>query len=239
MADLDWQDEDEAVKKWLRDNGPAILTGIVVGLGAIFGWQQWQSYQQRHALEAAAEYGTFSQGLDNLEPERAREEFEQLREGYADTPYAGLAALQMARRYIDAQKPDKAEPLFRWAMDNAEPKPLQRIARVRLARMMTNIGKHEQALAVLDGAEPGAFEWLYQAIRGDAYAGLDRNEEARSAYQAALASAGETNTARRMLEMKLAQIAAPADTEGSAQGAGGEAETEPAAAGDNAQTETS
>ena len=41
MADdifLTPEEQDERARQWLKDNGPALIVGVVLGIGAIFGW---------------------------------------------------------------------------------------------------------------------------------------------------------------------------------------------------------
>ena len=37
------EQEAERARQWLRENGLFILAGVVLGLGGLFGWQQWES----------------------------------------------------------------------------------------------------------------------------------------------------------------------------------------------------
>ena len=39
----------EIAKKWIKENGSFVLGGLVLGLGALFGWNQWQDYQDAQA----------------------------------------------------------------------------------------------------------------------------------------------------------------------------------------------
>ena len=46
---------------WLKENGMSIVAGVVIGLGGIFGWQFWDSYQANKAAEGAEAYDRFVQ----------------------------------------------------------------------------------------------------------------------------------------------------------------------------------
>ena len=51
MAELLSEDEQvEAIKQWLKKNGPGIVAGIAIGLAAIGGWRWWQNYQSQYYL---------------------------------------------------------------------------------------------------------------------------------------------------------------------------------------------
>ena len=53
-----------------EENGGAIITGVVVGIGLIFGWQQWQNHKLRQAHSAAELYHYVAQG--EADPAAAR-----------------------------------------------------------------------------------------------------------------------------------------------------------------------
>ena len=43
------REQIEAMKKWWAQNGKAIITGLVLGLAALIGWQQWSASVHRDA----------------------------------------------------------------------------------------------------------------------------------------------------------------------------------------------
>ncbi len=49
-------EQGERVQQWLRQNGLSIVVGIVIGLVAIFGWQQWRKHQVNHQAAASQLY---------------------------------------------------------------------------------------------------------------------------------------------------------------------------------------
>ena len=61
MADdilLTPEEQDERARQWLKDNGMALVLGIGLGLGAVFGYQQWQAKLIRDAEAASQLYNT-------------------------------------------------------------------------------------------------------------------------------------------------------------------------------------
>ena len=50
------EEQLEALKKWWAENGKAVLVGVVLGLGAIFGWRGWISHEQGRSEAASALY---------------------------------------------------------------------------------------------------------------------------------------------------------------------------------------
>ena len=59
MGDIyDSHEQGERVKSWLRENGGAILMGLVLAFGGLFGFKQWQVWQAGKVQQASAEYET-------------------------------------------------------------------------------------------------------------------------------------------------------------------------------------
>ena len=85
----------EAIKKWWKANGGAIIVGVVIGLLVIFGWQYWSSYRINQAEQAALRYAALSQGLEDNNANQVRQEGQILMEEFSDSTYATLAALQL------------------------------------------------------------------------------------------------------------------------------------------------
>ena len=61
MSDLyDTHEQGERVKSWLRENGSAIIMGLVLAFGLMFGFKQWQAWQTSERQQASAEYQVMS-----------------------------------------------------------------------------------------------------------------------------------------------------------------------------------
>ncbi|HET6592032.1 MAG TPA: tetratricopeptide repeat protein, partial [Xanthomonadales bacterium] len=52
----DQHEQSEIVKKWLRENGGAIVLGLVLAFGGLFGFRQFQFWQDSKQQQASAEY---------------------------------------------------------------------------------------------------------------------------------------------------------------------------------------
>src|ERR1700761_1296112 len=93
---LDEHEQGELVQKWLRENAMSIVIGVALGLLLIFGWQQWHSHRGAHRLDAATQYGVFTQAVDKKDDASAKQIADKLQSDFSDTPYATLAALRLA-----------------------------------------------------------------------------------------------------------------------------------------------
>lgn len=200
----DSHEQSERVKKWLQENGGAIVLGLVLAFGSLFGFKQWQLWESNKDQQASAEYEVMVQYLEQDDLDSAVANFETLRAEFGDSAYTALAAMQMAKARIQASQTELAVGLLQFAMDNAEPAPLRTVARLRLARVYLDLDRDEEALALLNGAssEQG-FEALFAEIRGDVAQMQGRMAEAADFYRQALDSL-ETGTGNRTyLQVKL------------------------------------
>ena len=96
-----------------------------------------------------------------------------------------------------------ARPHLQWGMDGAHDGDLKKIARYRLDEVLLDEKNVEEALKVLDAKHADAYAGLYADLRGDALAAAGRNDEARAAYQLALAKIDAKTAYRNFVQVKL------------------------------------
>jgi predicted negative regulator of RcsB-dependent stress response len=68
-------------------------------------------------------------------------------------------------------------------------------------------GKPQEAIAALDAIKGASFVALAQELRGDALVKLGRPDDARKAYQAAIAAMGDSAPQRGVVQTKLDDLA--------------------------------
>ncbi len=86
-------------------------------------------------------------------------------------------------------------------MEHADSAALRDLARLRLARALAADGRQQEALEQLD--DGGAYAGQMAELRADLLLELGREEEARSAYRAALNQNDITPTQRELIQIKL------------------------------------
>lgn len=200
----------EALKEWWQENGRAVILGLVLGVGSVVGWRGWQGYQEHQALDASVLYQEMQVELEQDRRQPVIELGERLIKDYGRTPYAGFAALALAK--LAAQESDyaAAEERLRWAVDNNREPVLRHVARLRLIQTLLAQNKNEDALRIVDGVrDQGKFAAQYAEYRGDALLRLGRVEEARNAYQLALNDSRPGAAHHEILEMKLDNLGRP------------------------------
>jgi len=205
----DAHEQSEVVKKWLRDNGSAIVMGLVIAFGGLFGFKQWQNWQENTRQQAATEFEVLDQLLTEGQLDAAMSNFQTLQDDYGDSPYASMAALKMARARLEVNQPDLAISLFEFVAENGSPQALRVVARERLARLLLDQGRPEDALRTLDGAQDiSGFESRYAEVRGDILYAQGRRDDAVAAYLKALSQREAGVGDRAKLVMKLQSMGA-------------------------------
>ncbi|MBQ0744199.1 MAG: tetratricopeptide repeat protein [Pseudomonas sp.] len=210
---MSYQTEEEQVEKikelWNR-HGIPLLTGVVIALAGVFGWQGWTNYQDTKAANASALYQSMLETVMAGEGEEARarsaELAEQIRSEYAGTRYAQFAGLMQAKMAVEAGDMSGAEKVLREVADEAGDETLQEVARQRLARVLADQERAEEGLELFSGEVSGALLAGREEVRGDLLLGLGRVDEARAAYTAAM-EAIEDPRDRPQLQLKLDDLA--------------------------------
>ncbi len=191
MADDYLTDEQQAehVRHWLRQNGAWIIGGVLLGLAALFGWQQWQSRALERAEQASARYEALASAARSQGLEGAVALLGELASEHAGSPYVDQGRLLVARLHVDRNEIDQAMDYLDQVARAGSTAEIRHIATLRLARLLIYRERHEEALSRLRDGLPGAFAALASEVRGDAYAALGRVDEARSEYDKVLAAA--------------------------------------------------
>ena len=195
------EDAAEAVRKWWIENGKSVIAGAVLGIGAVFGWEAWQGYTKQQAETASLRFDQVSVALES-DPARAAAEGEALMKDSSSSPYAAMAALALAKERAEAGDLKSAEERLRWAIEHSRQPELKEVARLRLARILAASKRGDEALAEL-GQLTSAFDAVAAEIRGDIYRERGELNEAKAAYQAALAGDGGN---RAVVQMKLDEL---------------------------------
>jgi len=163
-----------------------MVTVFVLGLfGVAYSMVQYtaQRYTQM-AEQASLQYDEFAQILSKNEQE-AKVLGEKLLSQYPKTPYAQLVNLNLATEAQKAGKSDDAKHYLKTLLNDNQGS-LIHIARLRLARLLTNEQAYEEAIALLNQPNQAEFAMLYQDTLGDIYWQQAQFDKARAAYSKAI-----------------------------------------------------
>lgn len=203
---LDDEEDLEKFKTWWKDNWVALVGGLVIGFGAIGGWEGYKSWRDGRAETASQMFEELRKNLDASKADEANAIVDRLKAEYASTPYAAAAALTAAQSEVQAAQYDAAAAHLRWVVDNAKDEGLVQVARLRVARVLFAQDKPDEALAALSG-EAGSFASLYEELRGDIQLAKGDATAARASYEKALAAAVSGAANKTLLQQKLDDLA--------------------------------
>ena len=214
MTDFNRSDDEqvEELKKWWKENGRAVVFGVVLGLGGVFGWQGWVAYSESQAEQASALYETAMQALADKDYAVVTEAGQQIIENYPRTPYADLSALVLARAAVDQAYLDDAEKHLRWAKEQANQDNVRNIAALRLVRVLLEKQEYSEAMQILGQVYPDSYLATVEELKGDIFFAQGKLAEARAAYKKALEAPMATGD-QASLQMKLDDISEVASTE--------------------------
>jgi predicted negative regulator of RcsB-dependent stress response len=231
VEDLSDNEREEQLRRWWADNWLWIIGGIALGLGALAGWNYWQASKMKAAELDESSYLAVLEALGRNDKEAAIKQATDLRKLHPKSPYADQSDLALARHAIDQRDFDAAAQRLRAVADGSRDAELRLIATSRLARVLAEQGKHDEALTLLDVSQAGAFAPLYHDLRGDILAARNDAAGARQAYDAALAATAANppqgfdrayvELKRDALPASAAPAAAPAVTDPAATPAAG------------------
>ena len=138
----------------------------------------------------------------------ARNLAQTLKTDYPDTTYAVFAALHLAKLAVDGDDYQAAMSELEWALEQDLDASMEGIVRGRLARVLRQQDRLEEALARLNfPLNNNVQRASFAEIRGDIYYQMGAQQKARDAYQSAIDYLSESEAANStMIETKLAAI---------------------------------
>ncbi len=197
------EEQVDAIKKWWKDNAKSVIGGVLIGLAVIYGGKTWLAQENTNIEQASATYQSMMQDMEQGNSSSAAEKASLLLGQYSDTPYATLAALNMAKIKVDENNLVGAKSHLRWALDHADQVEIKHIARLRLIRVLISDNLSDEALALIESTDFGEYASSYQELKGDALVTKGQINLAKGAYTLALQSLNPGSRLRTYIEIKL------------------------------------
>ncbi len=216
MADdifLTPEEQDERARKWLKDNGPALAIGIALGLGAIFGYEQYKDSVKSNAEQASALYEAALAEVADSSLSDIDAQVTELKENHASSSYAAKAALLKAKK-LSISDLDAAYAELQWVVDNSKETGLQHTARIRQAKIKLAQDDLAQARVLASFTPTQGFESNYSEILAEVNAREGNNERARELFQQAIDTLPSSQASyAQLLTLKMDRLPVPEVTE--------------------------
>jgi len=200
--DLEEQEQIDSLKHFWADYGRLVVTGVVAFVVGVGGIQGWKYYERTQAQDASVEFGKLDKAVAKGDINEIRNVGSDIVDRYPRTSYAPMAALVVAKAERDASDLDAAASQLEWAAQNAASEEARMLSRLRLAGVLLDQEKYEEALKLLDEKVTEAFVALYSDLRGDVLVEQGKMAEARAAYQQALDKSVESGGWRNVVQIK-------------------------------------
>jgi predicted negative regulator of RcsB-dependent stress response len=203
QLDLEEQEQLEQLKAFWSAYGNLITTVLVLVVGAYLAWLGWNAWQRDQGAKAGSMYDELDRAVQAGDASRANSIFGDMKDRYPRTTFTGQAGLLAAKVAADKGQLDVARTDLAWVADSASESAYRVIARLRISGLLLDEKKYDEALKQLDGIDEAEFAGLVADRRGDILAAAGKIDEARAAYQKAVAAMDNKVDYRRVVEAKL------------------------------------
>ncbi|MCK5720486.1 MAG: tetratricopeptide repeat protein [Thiomargarita sp.] len=206
MATYETEEEQvEAMKKWLKENGIQIVLGIILGIGIIVGWRWWQTYTIQESEYASSLYEKVLFSIETNNIDNAKSITKKLLSDHSSSPYAILSVLNLARQDVETGNIESSHARLQWIIEqNSDLKMLTHIASLRKAQLFLSQEKLADAKQIVDkGMKNSKFEKMYLELQADIAVAQDDASLARVAYTKALENEDIAPQHKKWIQMKL------------------------------------
>lgn len=203
--DLEEQEQLDEFKAWWKKNGQLCTAAVVALILAYVAYQGWHYYQAKKSVEASTLYQALLV-TDQKDLKTIQEKSASLMEGYASTPYAGRAALYVAKLNYQSKDTKSAKAKLEWAINNAQETTSSAMASLQLANILAEEKDYEGALKILDAKHDSGFDGLFWDLKGDVLANLGKKSDAKSAYERALTKLDPLGKYHLITQQKLESL---------------------------------
>lgn len=213
MSELRTEEEQvEAIKKWWKENGTTLILSVVIVSSAWFGWNYWQDQQQLTKENASQLYNQLVQAA--VQPQTNPDSLKamktlavELKTEYAGSSYADFGALFLARFAVEEGSFDQAVTELKTLIEDSKQEPVKYTAQVRLAQVLMQQEKLDEALAIVSTTPNAAYAAQFEETKGDVLYLKGDYVEAEKAYRVALDAAQNIGLRASSLQRKIDMLA--------------------------------
>ncbi|HSS63505.1 MAG TPA: tetratricopeptide repeat protein, partial [Gammaproteobacteria bacterium] len=87
MNDRSEKEQLEELRAWWAENGRFVIAGVLLGVAAIFGWNQWQARIEKTQIEASNLFEDVMEAVGSGNTEAAEAAANELYANYQRTVY--------------------------------------------------------------------------------------------------------------------------------------------------------
>jgi len=200
-----------AFVNFFKDHKNTLLIGFLLLASILVSSISYKSYNTSKNLKAAEIYDAWFVNLsaDSASASDDKENFNKLQEQYSNTGYAQLARMIRGSSLAREGDLDAALIDFKELLDVSSGffgnDMLNSIAKINIARIELSKENYSNALKVLESFNSESEHPLVYEVKGDALAGLKKNDLALDQYSLALENS-QNESQQSLLKMKINKI---------------------------------
>lgn len=200
-----------AFVNFFKDHKSTLLIGFLFLASILVSSISYKSYITSKNIKAAEIYDAWFVNLsaDSASASDDKENFNKLQEQYSNTGYAQLARMIRGSSLAREGDLDAALIDFKELLDVSSGffgnDMLNSIAKINIARIELSKENYSNALKVLESFNSESEHPLVYEVKGDALAGLKKNDLALDQYSLALENS-QNESQQSLLKMKINQI---------------------------------
>lgn len=200
MADYLTDEEQEArLQKLWRDYGLILVLALVIGIGAVVGWNVFQDSQLLAKEQAAYKFQGF---LVERALEGDLDAFvDEMSKTRAGAKYEPMTLLYRAKDAVDAADYESALQYLEEALRKSKDRILDDMIKVRIARVQMQLEQDDAALSTLANVGDD-YKFYVLELTGDIYRTKKNYPEAVTAYEQAM-ELTNSGIDRERLELKI------------------------------------
>ena len=207
QLDLQEQEQVDALKAFWAKYGNLITWTVTLLLAAFAGYNFWLKRERDLASQASTMYGELQSAAAAGDAKRAAQILGDMKARAPKTTYAQLGALLAAKTQSDKGDAVNATANLQWVADNGNDENAA-VAHLRLAGLLADAKKYDDALKQLALVKPASFAALVSDRRGDIELVQGQKDAAIKAYKLAYDGLPATTQYRILVEAKLTALGA-------------------------------
>lgn len=195
---IEEEQEINQLKEWWKENAKTIIAAFIIGVGGMFGWRYWQSYQANKIAEASSQYEqVVALAAEDLEAQKT--DVAKFVQANNKTAYAVFALLDEAKDAVAKQDFATAESALKQTLEQSQDEALTSLAALRLGAVQFQLGQFDSALATLNQVKGVSFNARKALLAGDIQVAKGDKASAKTNFE----QAQQTGSP---LEQQMAQL---------------------------------
>lgn len=197
---IEEEQEINQLKEWWKENGKTIILAFILGVGGMFGWRYWQTYQANQIAEASAGYDAliYAAEQDSTAQKAKLEEFVQAN---SKTSYAVFALFDEAKNAVEKQDFAGAEVALQQVLTQSQDELLTSLSALRLSAVQFQLGQLDNALSTLEKVKSAGFNARKTLLAGDIQLAKGDVAAAKSSFEQVLQTGSQLE--QQAAQMKL------------------------------------